>query len=126
MTALPDVNGNTVLTALHPNNARTATGQGGSIPVSLLSGIGAVVLDCAAGTGTTPTLDITIQDSPDGSTGWTNIPGAVFTQVTTTASQQKIGVNWNAIRPFARVSWTIGGTTPSFQFCVVAVSRPEV
>jgi hypothetical protein len=126
MTALPDVNGNTVLTALHPNATRTATGTGTAVDVRALSGVGAVVLDSAAGTGTTPTNAVTIEDSPDGSTGWAPIAGAAFTPLAAVASQQKIGVNWNACRGWVRAAWAIGGTTPSYTFAIVAVSRPEL
>jgi hypothetical protein len=126
MTALPDVNGNTVLSAWHPNATRTATGQGTAIDVRQLSGIAAVCLDTAAGTGTTPTMTVNIQDSPDGSTGWADIPGAAFTALTTVAAQQKIGVNMNSCRGWVRVQFTIGGTTPSYTFAVTAVARPEL
>lgn len=126
MTALLDVNGNSVLTSLLPTAAVTATGNGAAIDVRQLSGIGAVVLDAAAGTGTTPTCAMVIQDSPDGSTGWAPISGAAFTGLTTAASQQKIGVNWNACRGWVRAAYTIGGTTPSYTLSVNAVSRPEL
>jgi hypothetical protein len=126
MTALPDVNGNTTLTPLLPTSALTVTGTGASIDVRQLSGVGAVVMDAAAGTGTTPTCAMVIQDSPDGTTGWAPIAGAAFVGLTTVASQQKIGVNWNACRGFVRAAYTIGGTTPSYTLSVNAVSRMEL
>jgi hypothetical protein len=126
MTALLDVNGNTVLRALLPAAAATVTANGASVDVRDLSGVAAIVLDSAAGTGTTPTLAIAIQDSPDGTTGWAAIPGATFTQVAGTASLQKIGVNVNACRGFLRAVETVGGTTPSFVRSVTLLSRPEL
>lgn len=118
-----DLNSNTTLNNLAAPTARTATGTGSSIDVRTQNGLAAVMLSAAAGTGTTPTLDVTIQDSVDGSTGWTNITGAAFTQVTTADSAQKIGVNLDACRGFIRASWTIGGTTPSFNFAVAVLGR---
>jgi hypothetical protein len=41
-----------------------------------------VVLD--TGTFTTGTLDVKVQESADGSSGWTDIAGAAFAQVTST------------------------------------------
>ena len=126
MTALLDVNGNTVLRSLLPAATATATANGASVDVRDLSGIAAIVLDSAAGTGTMPTLAITIQDSPDGTTSWAAIPGAAFTQVAGTASQQKIPVNVNACRGFLRAVETLGGTTPSFVRSVTLLSRAEL
>lgn len=83
---------------------------------------GATTLRCqlnvSAASGTTPTLDVTIQDSLDGTT-WNTI--GTFTQATT-VTRQVI----NITTPFAdqiRVLWTIGGTTPSFTFDIRAASQ---
>ncbi len=122
MTAFLD-RGNTVsVDNLRATAAITATGQGSSVDVRTRKGIGVIILDCAAGTGTTPTLDITIQDSADGSTGWANVTGAAFTQVTTVASRQTLVFDFDACRGYIRVSETVGGTTPSFTRSINAVS----
>lgn len=79
-----------------------------------------VQLAATAASGTTPTLDVVIEDSLDGVNWW---PIGTFTQLTA-AGQQVI----NITTPFAdtvRVRWTIGGTTPSFTFSVTWVTdRP--
>jgi hypothetical protein len=124
MTALLDINGQTQLDNLAPTAARTTTGTGSAVDVRGLKGIAAIVLDSAAGTGTTPTLDLVIQDSPDGTTGWANVTGAAFAQVAGAASRQKIPLDVDAVRGFIRASWTIGGGTPSFTFSANALSRP--
>jgi hypothetical protein len=126
MTALPDVNGNTVLTALLPITTLTTSGNGPAIDVRQLSGVGAVVLDVSAGTGTAPTLTGNVQDSPDGTTGWATIPGSFLGSFTTVAGQTKLGVNWNSCRGWVRLNYTIGGTTPSYTVSAMAVSRPEL
>lgn len=113
------------LYALHPTAARTATGQGSSVDVRDVEGDLAIVLDSAAGTGTTPTLDAKLQDSDDGSTGWADVSGATFTQVVGAAAQQKIVVDANAAKRYVRVAYTIGGTTPSFTFSVNALGRKK-
>lgn len=52
---------------LFPTAARTATANGTGVDLQQYSGDVAVVLDSAAGTGTTPTLDVKLQDSADNS-----------------------------------------------------------
>lgn len=100
--------------------ARTATGNSGQ-----LSGYGncktlRAQLNVTAASGTTPTLDVLIQDSLDG-TNWNTV--GTFTQKTA-AARQVIDVT----TPFAdrvRVLYTIGGTTPSFTFDVIIASEVD-
>jgi hypothetical protein len=104
--------------------ARTATGQGSAVDVRDFEGPFVAVLDSAAGTGTTPTCDVKLQDSDDGSTGWADVTGAAFTQVVAAASRQKLLVTAGTKR-YIRAAWTIGGTTPSFTFSVNALGMPK-
>lgn len=98
--------------------ARTTSGNNtGSTGWSAVSRIRAQ-LDVTAASGTTPTLDVVIEDTLDG-TNWNTI--GTFTQ-RTAAGRQVIDIT----TPFAdqvRVRWTIGGTTPSFTFSVIAVEE---
>lgn len=102
--------------------ARTASGDSGIFsaygPASTLR----AQLDVTAASGTTPTLDVVIEDTLDG-TNW-NVIGTFA---------QKVAVGREVINvtsPFGdrlRVRWTIGGATPSFTFSVrVASQVPEV
>jgi len=108
------------LIAGHPTAARTATGQTSGIDLKDYDGDVVFLLDSAAGTGTSPTLDVTIEDSADDSS-FAAITDAAFTQVTGTASAQKLVVNKDSARRYVRVKYTIGGTTPSFTFSVNAI-----
>ncbi len=108
------------LIAGHPTAARTATGQTSGIDLQTYDGDVVFLLDSAAGSGTSPTLDVTIEDSADNSS-FAAISGAAFTQVTGTASAQKLVVNKDNARRYVRVKYTIGGTSPSFTFSVNAV-----
>ncbi len=77
-----------------------------------------VQLECIAASGTTPTLDVTLEDTVDG-VNWN--PIATFTRLTGTGREVL-----NVTEPFGdrlRVSWVIGGTTPSFTFGVVALAQ---
>ncbi|MDQ3760981.1 MAG: hypothetical protein M3460_04580 [Actinomycetota bacterium] len=93
--------------------ARTATGNSGT-----LSGYGGAntlraQLDVTAASGTSPTLDVVIQDTLDG-TNWNTV--GTFAQKTATG-REVINVT-TAFADRLRVLYTIGGTTPSFTFSV--------
>lgn len=97
-----------------PSAARTTSGDTG-----LLDGYGPTKsiraqLDVTAVAGTSPTLDVVIEDTIDGGTNW-NVIGT-FAQRTLVAREVL-----NITGPFSdrlRVRWTIGGTGPSFTFAV--------
>ncbi len=77
-------------------------------------------LNVTAVAGTSPTMTVLIEDSLDG-TNWNTV--GTFAAVTA-AAREVI----NVTTPFAerlRVSWTMGGTTPSFTFSVIVASDPE-
>ena len=107
------------LIAGHPTATRTATGQTSGIDLRLYDGDVMLLLDSAAGTGTSPTLDVTIEDSADNSS-FAAISGAAFTQVGAAASAQKLVISKDSARRYVRIKYTIGGTTPSFTFSVNA------
>ena len=94
--------------------ARTTTAAGSAIPGFAAAAKLVMQLDVTAGSGTTPTLDVVVQDTVDG-TNYNTI--ATFTQA--------VGVTREVIRlstPFTdslRVSYTIAGVTPSFTFAVI-------
>lgn len=94
---------------LHTSAARTATGMGSLSHETAHRRTLALVLAITAATGTTPTLDVTVQTSRDGSTWYT---AGTFTQATATGTQRKTF----ALDRYVRLAWTIGGTTPSFTF----------
>lgn len=113
---------------LLPTLLRTAATTNGSA-VDLLgvkSGISFVLDSGAATVGTLPTLDVKIQDSADGSTGWGDVTGMAFTQVTNAASAQALGVAIGKTKRYVRAVATIGGSaTPTFTFSVNAVAVSE-
>lgn len=101
------------------SSARTTSGDSG-----VLGGFGPsktvrAQLDVTAVSGT-PTLDVVIEDTVDG-TNW-NVVGT-FAQKTATG-REVIDIT----TPFTdrlRVRWTIAGTTPSFTFSVAWVFDPH-
>lgn len=107
--------------SFHPTAARTSTGSGTGIDMQTYDGEVVLLLDSAAGTGTTPTLAVTVEHSDSLATGYTAITGAAFTTVTNAASQQKLVVSKDEAKRYVRVTYTIGGGTPSFTFSVNGV-----
>ena len=109
------------LIAGHPTAARTATGQTAGIDLRVFDGDVVFVLDSAAGAGTSPTLDVTIEDSADNSS-FSALSGAAFTQVTGTASAQKLSIDKDNAKRYVRIKYTIGGSSgQSFTFSVNAL-----
>jgi len=76
---------------------------------------GIVQLNVTAASGTTPTLDVVIEDSVDG-TNWNTF--ATFTQKTTTGIEVVRIADTVAFSDIVRIRWTIAGTSPSFTFIV--------
>lgn len=98
--------------------ARTTTGNGTAVTGwSRSAGAAVVKLDVTAASGTTPSLTVTVQDSPDGST-WTTRD--TFAAKTTTGNETRSLPG--GLAPNVRASWTITGTTPSFTFSVQVAS----
>lgn len=78
-------------------------------------------LRISAVAGTTPTMTLSLQDSLDGGTNWVSVASfAAATAVGTTALNIPITQPFG---PLLRLSWTMGGTTPSFTFEVRAFSK---
>lgn len=103
--------------------ANTATLTGAAVDVRDIEGDIAIVQDVGVVSGTAPTLDGKIQDSDDGSTGWADVTGATFTQVTASNSKQKIVVSASAAKRYVRYVGTIAGTSPSFTLGVTGLGR---
>ena len=89
------------------SSTTTSTG----VDVSDFTGNGKLMLDAAALTGTTPTLDVKIQHS-DTLGGTYTDTGVAFTQVAGVASNQQQDVSLDQFKKFVRVVSTLGGTTP--------------
>lgn len=77
---------------------------------------GVAYLNITAASGTSPTLDVKLEDSADGVTFYTV---ATFAQKVA-AGAERIVLN-GPIGRHLRVAYTVGGTTPSFTFDVKAI-----
>lgn len=111
--AHPGVTDTLVASAARASSGDTGVLAGWGVPNSAR-----VQLDVTAAAGTTPTLDVVVEDTLDG-TNW-NVVGT-FAQKAA-AGREVV----NLSTPFAdqiRVRWTVGGTSPSFTFAVQAYSE---
>lgn len=98
--------------------ARTTSSNSGALPDYGPADKLRVQLNVTAASGTTPTLDVLVEDTLDG-TNYNTI--GTFAQKTTTGREVI-----NITTQFAdsiRVRWTVAGTTPSFTFSVVVVQE---
>ena len=94
--------------------ARTATASAAAVPGFAAAGKLVLQLDVTLASGVTPTLDVVVQDTVDG-TNYNTI--ATFTQATG-VTREVIRLT-TAFTDSLRVSYTIGGVTPSFTFAVI-------
>ena len=98
--------------------AVTSTATSSAIDLLEYDGDVLLVLDCAAGTGTSPTLDVKITNSDASSGTYTDLPGATFTQVTDSASMQTLVINKDSAERYIKIVQTITGSSPSFTFSI--------
>jgi len=105
----------------------TVTGNGIGVDTSRFNSC-SVVLEVGAVSGSSPTLDIKIQESDDNSS-FSDVVGATFVQVTGADNSQELAVeNLNTTRKkFLRAVATVAGGSPSFIASVVFVlGRAEI
>ena len=82
-----------------------------------------VTVNVTAASGSSPTLAVQAQHSPDGVI-WDNL-GTAFTTVTAAPATltKTFGTAANPFHRYVRASYTIGGTTPSFTFSVLGTAK---
>lgn len=103
------------------NNARTSSGASGAFETPpAKNGKLAVLVSLTASSGTTPTLDVSIEWSNNGSSFYPSDPADAFTQMTGTTPKFK---TFDIKASYYRVVYAIAGTTPSFSFGVSASGR---
>jgi hypothetical protein len=98
--------------------ARTTNGQSDQFVTRGTTATFAVHVSLAS--GTTPTLDMEIEYSVDGTNWFSATTAQTFTQMTTTATWQDKTVTLAG--PLWRFNYTIGGGSPSFTFEVWVIA----
>lgn len=96
--------------------SRTADGDSGSLELRGGGRTLTLLVDVTAVAGTSPTLDLTVEWSPDGGTTWFPAETAdAFAQITAVG---KVAKQFDMKAPDYRVVWALGGTSPDFTFAV--------
>lgn len=99
-----------------PSAARTASFQSNAINVSAYDDA-AVFLDITAVSGTSPSLTVTVQYSPDGTRWFTH---TAFSAKTATGMDS---LRLSNLGKYMRLDCAISGTSPSFTFQVDVVLK---
>lgn len=123
-----DANSEYTVNALLAPASRTASANGTGVDLKNYVGRAKVILhSAAAAAGTSPTLDVKIQDSADNSSFADLDPAVAFSQVTNAASLQEVSLDLDKVRRYVRAVATIGGTdTPTFVSSAVLIGRKQV
>ena len=120
MTSLFNALSQAIALLLAPPIARTSTLTGTALDVLDYEGEALCVLNAAAATaGTTPTLNVKLQDCATSNGTFADVTDAAFVQVTDvggTAGVQYLKVNVSALKRYLRVIGTIAGANASFDF----------
>lgn len=114
---------NAFLQLVVPDNY-SASGEGSGVDVRTYHGRAAAILNQKAGTGTTPTLNVKLQESADDST-YTDISGATFTQATSANGTEAIEVDLDGVSRYVRAKYVLAGTTPAFDLGVTLVAPKQ-
>jgi hypothetical protein len=94
------------------SGARTTSGNSGPIGMPERTSVNLAV-NVTAVSGTTPNMALTVEWSNDATTWYKGDPADAFTALTATGAVVK---NLTAKGAYARLVWTLTGTTPSFTF----------
>jgi len=113
------------VTAAVASASVTATATSSAIDLKEFDGDVILVLNCAAGTGSSPTLDIKVQDSDETGGTYGDLSGAAFTQVTTSASLQTLEVNKDECKRFIKIVQTVGGSSPVFVYGISLIATKK-
>ena len=98
--------------------AVTSTATSSAIDLLEYDGDVLLILDSAAGGGSSPTLDIKLTESDATGGTYTDLSGATFTQVVDAASMQTLTINKDSSKRFVKIVQTIGGSSPTFTFSI--------
>lgn len=101
----------------------TSTTTGSAVDLRDYSGEVAVLLNVAGSGAGSVVVKLTHCDTSGGS--YVDIAGAVFTEVTDTASHQKLSLNKDELKRYMKAVATIAGETPSQTVACSVIGIPS-
>ncbi|WP_327679491.1 hypothetical protein [Kitasatospora sp. NBC_00458] len=101
--------------------ARTASVTSGPVAAAGQATTVLLGVHCTTATGTTPTLDVALEESADGSS-WTAVTGSGAAQLTAAGTRTAFAT---VTKNYVRVAAVIAGTTPSFTFSAAVYVLPN-
>lgn len=111
---------------LLPGARVAATGNGIAVDLQGCTGVLKLMFESSAGGGTTPAMDVKIQECDTSNGTYSDVTGKAFAQVTdAAASSQEMALDTRAVKRFIRAVKTVTGTTPTFDCALVAVVRKQ-
>lgn len=115
-----DLKTETTTAALVSSAAIAATASQTGVDISDYAGNLLVVANIGAATaGTNPTMNVKIETSDSSGSGYSDVSGAAFTEVTTVAGVQTMSLETRGLKKYIRTTTTLGGTSsPSFPVSV--------
>jgi hypothetical protein len=102
---------------------RTSSANGTGVDMVEADGPCFAILHVGTVSGTSPTLDVTIEESTASGGTYTAITGAAFTQITN--SSHLLIINFKRSKRFVRAVATIAGTSPSFACAVIVLGMKK-
>ncbi len=129
MGKINDIHGETSITRLLDPAAVAASGViGQALDMQSFQCRVKVALNIGAVTGTTPTLDIKVQDCDTVGGTYADVsPATAFAQKVTASANtvDAIGIDPRAVRRFVKLYATAGGTTPNFTIGATVIGQKQ-
>jgi len=107
---------NFITTKIDNVGAKVATGVGTAFDTKDYEGNARIIVHVGAVSGTSPTLDLKIQSSATSGGTYADVTALNGNPAQIVAADQVvyIDIDLDASQRFIKVSWTLGGTSPSF------------
>jgi hypothetical protein len=118
-----DISSKVILDLFVPQTL-TANANGPAVSLAGFQGMVDVIAHGGAPGNATGTISFQLQTSADGATNWQNV-GPVLAAFTTTSGIVAANLNPVGCLAFLRCVATLGGTSPSFSVCVLAIGAPQ-
>ena len=116
----------TIITLVQANDyAADQLSTSNGVDCSTLDGFAVAHLSVNAISGTTPTLDVKLQECDTVGGSYSDVAGGAFTQVTTVDGDQQLIIEISKCKKFVAMLVDVGGTTPHYGIygCIIGQKK---